>query len=436
MDSSVRALIEVARNYAVSRGLNLPLSKARNVLAMCIYGAPYSAVMAAEKAGKTPLPRASPERATIAAKTYRCDARLVLDVAQAAVAAFLDSDALDEGDEFDAFEEMAEEGTPQFGIQLMGAVRRVVMGVEHERRRGTLTWADFGSIDEVHDEFGSDATLEFDNCVAAFTALIDQAITTDGHSLPKDLRAIEKDCRAVLKDQASLDTSWISDIEASYKTPSKKPPKVRQPERFAINLLIAPDFDAIQDRILSGQMQAPRVNMHTVNYSALADYLGETFNFKGSRLRVPNDLLDQATLHTRALGIAKGDPEGHDFLRVLLNFAASSSDQVVDVRQGWRPLHHIQDRTFAPPPCALSMVMESHDYEDAAQVLVYMRMRVGITAGTPQGMLDRANATTEGRIGPKFQAFLQEMFGVGFKPFVAFTHPCFERVPNWANSLR
>jgi hypothetical protein len=172
--------------------------------------------------------------------------------------------------------------------------------------------------------------------------------------------------------------------------------------------------------------------MHKVDYDGLAQYLGEHFNFRNSRLRVPNDMLDQATLHMRALGMDTGDPEGQDFLRLLITGASKQPGTVIDVRNEWRPLHRLKDRTFAPPPCALTMVMETHDWEDAAQVLMYMRMQVGITAGTPQGMMDRANATHEGRLNPPFLHYLKTTFGIAYKPEVAFTNPCHERVPPWA----
>lgn len=434
MESSVRALIDDARKIAASRGLTLPLAKARNALSLCLYGAPYSAVMAAEKAGKETEPNPDPARANLAAKTYRCDARLVLEAAQAAFAILQAQDDNQEGDDDDLDGNAAylDEESPELARGLMAAIKRIVMGVERERKRGGLTWADYGSVDDVHDAFGSDDTLKFDDAVGEFTALVDRAIDTDGRSLPEQLRAIEAYCRKSLGDSSDLDTAWIGEIEATYQAASRRPPKARQPERFAINLLIGPNFDAIERRVITGQMQAPRVNMHEVDYNGLAEYLGQCFNFRNSRLRVPNDMLDQTTLHMRAMGMAQGDPEGQDFLRLLVAEAAKQTDTVIDVRSAWRPLQRLKDRTFAPPPCALTMVVETHDWEDAAQVLMYMRMKVGITAGTPQGMMDPTHATVEGRLGPPFLKYLEKMFGIAFRPEVAFTNPCHERVPRWA----
>lgn len=431
MSYSVRPLVDDARLIAAELGLKLPLAKARNALSMCLFGSPYSAAMAAEKAEKIPTPTADPVRAGQAAKVYRCDASILLAAADAALERWEDEDVEEHG-----YREFPEEGSPEYAIALLNAVKKVVYGAEKNHKRNGGSWADWDSIDSVHDAFGDNTTLQFDDCVGEFTAMIDEAINTDGLSLPADLRAMEKECRAAIKDQSMMDTAWISEIETAYANPTRKPAKARQPHRFAINLLLAPNFDAIEHLVLAGKVQAPRVDMHQVDYERMAEFLGERFNFRGSKLRVPNDMLDQATLHMRAMGMAKGDPEGQDFLAAFVKLAEAGSEQVVDVRKAWSPLHRIRDRTFAPPPCAISMLMETHDWEDGAQVLMRMRLMVGITAGTPQGVLERDNATTEGRIGTDFLEYLEKTFGVPYKPFVTLTNPYFTKIPEWAKPGR
>jgi hypothetical protein len=251
MESSVRALIDDAREIAESRGLNLPLTKLRNALSLCLFGAHYSAVMAAEKVGKEAQPTADPARARSAAETYRCDAGVLLEVARAALA--VQRGQQDAEDPYNDFAYLVAE-SPEYARGLMAAIKRIVLGVEQEHRRGGLSWAEYRSVEDVHDAFGDNRSMQYDDSVGEFTELVDRAIDTDGRSLPAHLLALEATCKKHLDDPSTLDTSWIREIEAHYQAASRRPPKIRQPERFAINLLIAPNFDAIAGRVLAGKI--------------------------------------------------------------------------------------------------------------------------------------------------------------------------------------
>jgi hypothetical protein len=79
---SVNELIESVRRTAEAGGLRLPLAKARNAVSFMLYGANYSAVLAAEKAGKAPAPSIDERRALASGSRYRFDSKLILQAAR------------------------------------------------------------------------------------------------------------------------------------------------------------------------------------------------------------------------------------------------------------------------------------------------------------------------------------------------------------------
>lgn len=80
---SVKELVESVRRAAEAAGLAIPLAKARNAIAFMLYGANYSAVLAAEKAGKAPAAAIVELRARDGGSRYRFDPQLILKAARA-----------------------------------------------------------------------------------------------------------------------------------------------------------------------------------------------------------------------------------------------------------------------------------------------------------------------------------------------------------------
>jgi hypothetical protein len=132
-------------------------------------------------------------------------------------------------------------------------------------------------------------------------------------------------------------------------------------------LWITPDFS----EVMAGRAEPPRINHDRIDFTALAALLDGVFHYGPPKtIHVPNDTIDQTTVHTR-LGLVHlpqkrgvGSYRCEDFGKAALVALRSSAETVFDVRAAWKPLHYLPDRSFAPPPCGVVFVMETDDFED------------------------------------------------------------------------
>ena len=140
--------------------------------------------------------------------------------------------------------------------------------------------------------------------------------------------------------------------------------RTSKPFKLALGLWVSPDFSLV----MSGRAKPPRVNHLHLDYLALRDALKTAFRYGPAvEISVPNDTIDQVTLHTRAgmLGTQASHTTSvrcSDFGEAMLRCV--SKEHVIDVRNAWHSLHatHVRDRAFAPPPVIIPFVVEASDF--------------------------------------------------------------------------
>ncbi|RTL35471.1 MAG: hypothetical protein EKK53_24265 [Burkholderiales bacterium] len=186
--------------------------------------------------------------------------------------------------------------------------------------------------------------------------------------------------------------------------------------RQVFGLWIAPDFSGVQQ----GLIAPPYVNHDEVNYETLLLTLNDFFSCpERVRLRIPNDTIDQVTIHFRIAGADPTTAQCSDFAELLLK-ATPGSRSTIPVRQHWQSLHYLKDRKHAPPPALLMFVVEG-TFEAVMIWFGQAWLRLGIRAGDMTVMLDPngpKDSDYEGRLPLVLRSAFEEAFGV---PYV---EPC------------
>lgn len=180
-------------------------------------------------------------------------------------------------------------------------------------------------------------------------------------------------------------------------------------------LWIAPDFSNVE----AGICPPPFVNHNEVDFSAVCTFLEELFPYGPPvTIQVPNDTIDQVTVHTRQARGTVPTMRCEDFGKALLAQAQQQPDPIVDVRQAWERLHALSDRHAAPPPTILPFVVTAADFEDA----VIWRASTRTALGLP--LLDAMTGVSargvpvdhEGELSATALAQLERIFGTPFQP--------------------
>ena len=187
------------------------------------------------------------------------------------------------------------------------------------------------------------------------------------------------------------------------------------------SLWVSVDFDDV----MAGRAEPPWVNHDRVDFQALADLLTGSFQYGPPvRIRVPNDTIDQTTVHARMgeiplrPGYKAGNPLCDDFGDALLIASRSSSGDIIDVRKLWSPLHYLQNRAKAPPPLVLPFVIEALDFEDAVLSATSMLPTLGLPMPPiiPENETARAKRQEQpGRLPADLHKGLEELFGCKFE---------------------
>jgi hypothetical protein len=177
--------------------------------------------------------------------------------------------------------------------------------------------------------------------------------------------------------------------------------------------------------VMAGRAQPPWVNHDQVNFNALAELLSEAFQYGPPvRIRVPNDTIDQATVHARmgmiplSPGEKAGSPLLEDFGDALLRASHAGTDAVIDVRKLWSPFHYLKNRVKAPPPMVFPFVIEADDFEDAAISAASMLPSIGLPMPPFFGEDEHARLERQGTPGelPRpLRKGLEALFGCKFE---------------------
>lgn len=126
--------------------------------------------------------------------------------------------------------------------------------------------------------------------------------------------------------------------------------------------MAGPDFSDAN----AGRAEPPRVNHSQVDFAALHRALSELLPYGPPvEIQVPNDTIDQVTVHDRQGGRNGSTIRCEDFGAALLLCAKQDASRIIDVGKVWAPLHTLPDRAFAPPPVILPFVVTASDFEDA-----------------------------------------------------------------------
>lgn len=210
-----------------------------------------------------------------------------------------------------------------------------------------------------------------------------------------------------------------------------------KPYRMMCGLWVFPDFSEVE----AGRSAPPQVNHDKIEFAALAKLLGEVFCYGPPViLGVVNDTIDQVTVHSR-LGLVQvptrgtGDPQCGDFGQAALNVAPArlEHNSVIDVREAWRSLHYLQDRSFAPPPTIIPFFVQSSDFEDAMIWFGQSQMVIGVDM--LENLLSDLPVTDDDRVGalPKeLQSGLADIFGCPFEERCLISRLAEDALPNYA----
>jgi hypothetical protein len=196
------------------------------------------------------------------------------------------------------------------------------------------------------------------------------------------------------------------------------------PFKLACALWVNPDFS----QVMAGRAEPPRVDHSKINFAALRDLLNVTFTYGPPvEILVPNDTIDQVTVHIRSgemqaygmPGPKKGESlRCNDFGKAMLKCATNAKNGIVNVRAAWEPLHAapVKDREFAPPPTVIPFVAVATDFEDAQIWLSSCRPIFGLPVFD---MMAAARGEAQGHEGSELpdslRKGLKEIFGSPFE---------------------
>lgn len=211
-----------------------------------------------------------------------------------------------------------------------------------------------------------------------------------------------------------------------------------KPFRLALGLWVSPDFSLV----MSGRAKPPRVDHLHLDYLALRDALKKAFRYGPAvDISVPNDTIDQVTLHTRAGMLGTQAPDSasvrcSDFGEAMLR--CESKEHLIDVRYAWQSLHAlpVRDRAFAPPPVIIPFVVEASDFEDAMIWQASCRPVLGLPAFDPiKAALGEDQGEPEGTLPSDLQKSLKDIFGTPFEKSALLDRMAMSKAPKEYGNL-
>ncbi|BBN90594.1 hypothetical protein [Azospira sp. I09] len=216
---------------------------------------------------------------------------------------------------------------------------------------------------------------------------------------------------------------------------------VKHGYRMVCGLWVFPDFSEVE----AGRREPPRVNHDKVDFKALALRLSEVFGYgPPTVLSVTNDTIDQVTIHSRLAIIRmpqhrNGDPTCRDFGQAALQVSPSQleANGVINVRQVWRPLHCLQDRSFSPPPTVIAFLAQSSDFEDAMAWFGQCQMVLGLDL--IERMLSDAPDSEDDQVGvlpSALQSALSDIFGCPFEDRAILSRLAEDTPPSYVMNAR
>lgn len=197
--------------------------------------------------------------------------------------------------------------------------------------------------------------------------------------------------------------------------------------RMVCGLWVTPDFTDV----LNGKVEAPRVNHCEIDFLALHGALSELFPYGPPvRIQVPNDTIDQVSVHERQDGLVGASIRCEDFGQVLLS-ARKVDEDIIDIRKEWFTLHSLPDRNFAPPPVILPFVVTATDFEDAMIWHASTQPSLGLPMFDPMAAMTNASQPEResGTLPKLFRQRLESIFGTPFEAMSLLDRMAAEKPP-------
>lgn len=208
--------------------------------------------------------------------------------------------------------------------------------------------------------------------------------------------------------------------------------------------MISPDFS----RVERGEMLPPWVDQRQLDFERLRKLLVDGLVFGNVNVRVPNDTIDQVTVHKRLAATEMGSDSMRckDLADRLRKEGAKQKGKVIDVSKAWKNRQHLTNRYEVPPPIILPMLMESEDFEDMMMARTNTKLFLGMLKEHPIERMQRAFASgasgdpqeieddeeiQEGRLSPQLQEGFEALFGIAYLPYAIIDVVSHDRFPSW-----
>lgn len=184
-------------------------------------------------------------------------------------------------------------------------------------------------------------------------------------------------------------------------------------------LFLAPNFTPDMER---GVEPPPYIDHDSIDWLTLGESLSSYFEMpqQGVTLRLANDTVDQVTIQMREFGVIQGPIDCKDFAEALRRSAEQTRDNPVQIQDAWRHLHHLEDRTMAPPPILIPLILEG-DHDDIQDLVYSMMVQLRVKAALhPEKLLESDDLPEDfyqGYLPEEVSDIFENHFGVGYKPY-------------------
>jgi hypothetical protein len=183
--------------------------------------------------------------------------------------------------------------------------------------------------------------------------------------------------------------------------------------KLVIAIALEPDLS----RVETGQVEAYRVNIPTLNFNELAQFLEQEVHSEDKvSVRFANDYIDIATLHL-----------AHAMLEEISYFCAQSvgSDSAklsrnneIDIRDQWSEYMPVEDRAIAPPPGIVFFTVEGNSIPTVGIWLTVLYDAFGHDWRSESQKKPPKNTPMQPHVKQRLESF----FGLPFLPTASVTN--------------
>ena len=131
----------------------------------------------------------------------------------------------------------------------------------------------------------------------------------------------------------------------------------------------------------AGEEPPPYINHDEIDWTSLVGSFRSAFEHALQRvtLRLADDTVDLTVIQRRLQGFDPGPIDCKDFGELLLVGSVNTRKSLIPIRSAWEPLQFIRDRSQAPPPVLIPLVISGPGTE-VGICLHSMRLLLGVRA--------------------------------------------------------